>query len=323
MKLFSKWRRRRRNEFERHDEILEVKARTDVRRAERLKFTGRFLLVAGLMVTGAILWRECRSFILEGWMYQTPMYALRDYQIETDGVLTRAEIEQTAAVRPSQNVLALDLPLIRDRLKLHPRIEEAFVERVLPGTLRLTIRERIPVARIRVLAKDGVDVQYLLDESGYPMPPLQAGRVSPEAVAAESALPVILGATSNDFSPGRATQQPEVLSALRFLAAFDRSDLAGHTDLLSIDLSHRGVLYLTTSQGGTIGLRPEGYEQQLLDWQRIWQEGARAGKSIASLDLAVSRNIPLRWSEPAASPAGPAPVEKRPIKPKRIRRNHV
>lgn len=322
MKLFKKWRMGRRNEFEGHDEILEVKARTDVRRTERMQMVGRVLLLASMVGAGALLWREFRSVILEGWMYQTPMYALREYSIDTDGVLTRTEVEQTASVRLGQNVLALDLPVLRDRLKLHPRIEEASVERVLPTSLRITVRERIPVARIRVLAKDGVEVHYLLDESGYPMPPLQAGRVSAEAVASEGALPIILGATGNDFSPGRPTLQPDVQAALKFLNSFDRSELAGLTDILSIDLSHRGVLSIVTSHGSSIALKPEGYDQQLRDWQRIWQEGSRLGKAIGSLDLAVNRNIPLRWMETA--PAAPTtPADKRPTKPKRIRRNHV
>jgi cell division septal protein FtsQ len=304
MKLFKRW--------------LEVKARTDVRRTERMQLVGRVLLLASMVAAGALLWREFRSVILEGWMYQTPMYALREYLIDTDGVLTRTEIEQTASVRLGQNILALDLPVLRDRLKLHPRIEEASVERVLP----ITVRERIPVARIRVLAKDGVEVHYLLDESGYPMPPLQAGRVSAEAVASEGALPIILGATGNDFSPGRPTLQPDVQAALKFLNSFDRSELAGLTDILSLDLSHRGVLSIVTSHGSSIDLKPENYEQQLRDWQRIWQEGSRLGKAIRSLDLAVNRNIPLRWMETA--PAAPTtPADKRPTKPKRIRRNHV
>ena len=267
MKLFKRWRSGRRNEFEGHDEILEVKARTDVRRSERLQVVGRLMLLGAILAAVGLLWHEFRSVILEGWMYQTPMFALRDYQIETDGVLTRSEVEQTASVRPTQNVLALDLPVLRDRLKLHPRIEEASVERVLPNTLRLSVRERIPVARIRVLAKDGVDVHYLLDENGFSMPPLQAGRVSAEAVAAEASLPIILGATGNDFSPGRPTHQPDVQSALKFLSTFDRSELAGLTDILSLDLSHRGVLSVVTSHGSSIALKPEGFEQQLRDWQ--------------------------------------------------------
>ena len=174
-----------------------------------------------------------------------------------------------------------------------------------------------------MLAREGVEVHYLLDENGFPMPPLEAGRVSPEAVASEGALPIILGAPSNDLSPGRATAQAEVLSALKFLQAFDRSELAGLTDILSLDLSHRGVLVAVTSHGSTISLRPEAFEQQLRDWQRVWQEGVRINKAVATLDLSVSRNIPLRWQEIAVTPPSTTPADRKPARPKRTRRNHV
>lgn len=325
MKLFRRKAGGRRQEFSlhNHDEVLEVKAKTDARRGARIRVGTRIVLLAVLAVTGFVLWRQFRSVILEGWMYQTPLFALKEYPIETDGVLTSIEIQQTANVRPGQNLLALDLPAIRERLRMHPRIEDASVERVLPATLRLTIRERIPVARVNVLSAKGVEVHYLLDEFGYPMPPLEAGRVSAESVSAESGLPMLIGAPSNDFSPGRPTTQPEVLSAIKFLLAFDRSALAGLADVLSIDLTHRGVLVAVTSHGSTIALRPDNYEQQLRDWQRIWQEGMRVNRTIGLLDLAVSRNIPLKWQELAAAPASPTLPEKKSARPKRTRRNHV
>ncbi len=322
---FRRRRSRRGNEFafDNRDEILEVKARTDVRRTARIRVFGRALFVGILITASVLLWRESRSAILEGWMYQTPMFALREYAIETDGVLTQTEVSQTAGVRLGQNILALDLPSLRDRLRLHPRIEDASVERILPNSLRLTVRERIPMARVSVLAKQDVHVHYLLDESGFPMPPLEAGRVSAEAVAAEAALPIILGSPSNDFSPGRSTAQIEVLSALKLLMTFDRSELAGLTEVLSVDVSHRGVLSLVTFHGSSIAMRPDNFEQQIRDWQRILQEGARIGRAINSLDLAVNRNIPLRWQDITPSSPTAIPVQKRPNKPKRTRRNHV
>jgi hypothetical protein len=112
---------------------------------------------------------------------------------------------------------------------------------------------------------------------------------------------------------------PDMLSALQFLQAFDASPMAGLTEILSVDLSNRGVLQAVTSHGSLVTFRLENFHQQLRDWHRIWSKGAEMGQVIGTLDLAVSRNIPLRWQEGAAPPD----LSPKGLKPKRKRRTNV
>jgi cell division septal protein FtsQ len=301
------------------EQRLDVKVNVDAEQASYTRAAWRSLVFIGVVVALVVLWRQARAILLTRWIHQIPALALRDYPITTDGVLTREEIQQTVGVTRGENVLAIDLPTVRDRLRLHPRIEDATVERVLPGTLRLNIREREPVARINVLSAQGLTVNYLLDESGHALLPLQPSRRNREAAEAESALPMIVGSTGTDFSPGRATALPDVLAALRFLDAFDASEMAGLTEILSVDLSNRGVLQAVTSHGSLVTFRLEEFNRQLRDWHRIWQRGAEMGHVIGTLDLAVSRNIPLRWQEGPGTPDLPP----KGLKPKRKRRTNV
>jgi len=79
------------------------------------------------------------------------------------------------------------------------------------------------------------------------------------------------------------------------------------------------VLQVVTSHGSLVTFRLDSFDQQLRDWHRVWRKGAETGHVIGTLDLAVSRNIPLRWQEgagiPDSSPKG--------LKPKRKRRTNV
>lgn len=309
--------RRRSDPF--RDRRLDVRVHADTSSDTRRRWAFRFVGIAVLLLVGCILARPMRSVLLDGWMYQMPAFALKSLPISTDGVLSREEIEQTADVHFGQNVLALDLPLLQERLTRHPRIQSAAVERILPDTLQIEVRERIPAARVVVLDIIGLRISYLIDDQAVVMLPIEKGRGNAEAIDAEGALPLITGADAADLVLGRATAQSDLKAALRLLAGFDRSDLAGVTEITGIDLSVRGVLRATTSQLCLITFRPDNIAGQLADWQRIWNEGASSGRAIAALDLAAGLNIPLRWHE-ALPPPSP---EKKSLKPKRNRRNHV
>ncbi len=310
-------RRRRSDPF--RDRRLDVRVHIDARSHARRRWYFRFAGVAALLIIGSILARPLRSVLLDGWIYRMPALALRSLPISTDGVLSREEIEQTAGVRFGQNVLALDLPLLQERLTRHPRIQSAAVERILPDTLRIEVRERIPIARVVVLAINGFRVSYLLDDQAVVMLPIEKGRGNAEAIDSEATLPLVTGADPSDLVLGHATAQADLNAALRLLSAFERSDLVGVTEIGSIDLSVRGVLRASAGQSSLITFRHDNIAAQLTDWQRIWNEGTASGRAIATLDLAAGLNIPLRWHETLPPPS----PEKKSLKPKRNRRNHV
>ena len=137
----------------------------------------------------------------------------------------------------------------------------------------------------------------------------------------ERLLPLLTYTGSIALSPGSAVSHPAVMAALRLITAFDRSDMASVTEIIHVNLRQHGVIQFTTSQGSTITLRPDRVDDQIKDWQRIWNWGARSNQLIATLDLSAGRNIPVRWQEP---PAGdPSQNDRRPVRPKRTRKSHV
>jgi len=60
--------------------------------------------------------------------------------------LSRADILKQAGIGIGDNILSINLPLVRARLLSHPWISEAEVSRVFPSEMTITVKEQEPVA---------------------------------------------------------------------------------------------------------------------------------------------------------------------------------
>lgn len=311
-------RRRFRNRRTGRPHVLDVKLRSDQVRRSRLRWgaTGLgALLGAGF---GLYLCWQLGGWALERFVYENPAFAIREVQVQTDGILSPEQLRRWAGVRPGQNLFALDLARVKRDLELVPLIEAVSVERVPPSILRLRVTEREPVAKLHVPRPDGrggfeVGV-FWLDASGHVMLPPDP-RQCAGALPPEETLPVLTGVGLQELQPGRRLESPQVQAALELIEAFAHSPMAGLVDLHRIDLSAPEVLVLTTGQGTEVTLSGQNLEQQLRRWREIYELGRRQGRAVAWLDLAVGNNVPVRWTEqelgPPAAPKLPKTARKR------------
>jgi hypothetical protein len=92
--------------------------------------------------------------------------------------------------------------------------------------------------------------------------------------------------------------------------------MAGLVDVRQVDVSAPGVLVVTTEQGSEVTFGLTEFEQQLRRWHTVFELGQKTGTAIATLDLAVTNNTPLRWIEASAVPPAvpPSPKTTRPRK---------
>lgn len=286
-----------------------------------------WLVCAAVLMGGAV---ALLGVARDRWLYRIPAFALKTIEVRRDGALSESEILATAGLRRGMNTLAMDLPAIQTRLHRHPRIGRAELRRELPSTLRLVIRERFPVARVRPAssANPGAAAQldgfYLLDDTGFTLLPFRPGQTAAETIEAEASLPVVVGAITTNFVPGRAIGDSSTIAALRLLAAFETSTMAGITDVLTLDVSQPGDLLAATSTGSriTFGRRDfdPNFTLQLRRWQAVHQESLRQNRIIGTLDLSVYNNAPLRWFEEGQAPP-PTPVVPKPRRLKPVRRH--
>jgi aminoglycoside phosphotransferase (APT) family kinase protein len=130
---------------------------------------------------------------------------------------------------------------------------------------------------------------------------------------------LLLGVNVAELQPGRCVEVPQVQAALRLISEFAYSPMAGLVDLHSIDVGSPEVLIVRTGQGSEVTFGLNDLDRQVRRWRVIHDLGQRLKRGIATLDLAVSNNIPARWFEASAVPT-PAP---RLPKTLRNKRKHV
>lgn len=303
--------------------VLDVKLRSSKVRAARARMIGvAFGVCFGTVLGIYVLWRA-GEWTLDRLVYDNKSFAIQQIDIQTDGVIAPDELRRWSGVHTGQNLFALDLARVKRDLELAATIQSVSIERILPGTLRIRVTEREPVAQVNMphpKAGGGIEFStFQIDEDGYVMQPLDPRQRCTPITEADNQLPMIVGINAADLQPGRRLESQQVRAALKFIDAFESSAMTSVVDVKRIDVLSPEVLVITTGQGSEITFGIDNFDQQLLRWQKIQDECARMNKSIASLNLAVNENTPLRFMEASATP----PTAPKNAKPQRTRRRNV
>ncbi len=319
------WRSKSRNRRLVRDEVLEVRLHSQKVRAARWRVAVTALGISITTLIGLLLLWRGTEYTLNAVVFKNDALAIRHIEVQTDGVIPPEQIRQWAGVRVGDNLASLDLQRIRRNLELAPIIEHAAVERVMPSTLKLRVTEREPLAAAHVLvprANDaGYDLSvYYLDDQGYVMLPPARGMINVANSMWGETLTVLTGLGRSDLRPGRAVESPQVQSALRLIDEFEDSPMFGLVDLARIDLSSPDILLVTTGQGSELTFAMDHFDTQLKRWRSIFETGVRAGKSIASLDLSITNNLPVLWMDTGTNAPDAKPNT---VKMTRHKKKHV
>jgi cell division septal protein FtsQ len=302
------------------EQVLDVKLRSSQVRAARTRLTAMSLGAVFATVFGLYLLYRAGDWALDCLVYQNKAFAIEEVYVQTDGAIAVDQLRRWAGVKLDENLLALDLARVKRDLELIPLVQSVSVERILPHTLRLRITEREPIAQVNVprpRPNGGLELSvYQLDVNGWVMLPLDPRYRATPLNQPDDPLPVICGINADALQPGRRLAAPQVQAALRFLVAFEQSPMAGLVDLIRVDVSSPEVLVVTNGQGSQVTFGLTDFEQQLRRWHTVFEQVQKTGGAIATLDLAVTNNIPLRWLEASAVPPAPSKSPK-PLRPKK------
>jgi cell division protein FtsQ len=289
--------------------VLDVKLRADQIRAARTRLASIALVVTFGTVFGLYLFWRTGEWVLDKFVYENSTFAISDIEVQTDGVIAPEQLRRWTNVKLGQNLIALDLASVKRNLALVSTIDTVSVERALPHTLKVRVTERKPVAQVNVptatAAGELAATVLQLDANGDVIKPLAARESVIPFSQMSAQLPVITGLNAYQLQPGRRVASPQVQAALRLIGAFAHSPMAGLVEFRRVDVSQPGVVVATTGQGGEITFGLENLEQQLARWRKIYDFGMSQNKMIASLDLAVANNVPVRWAEMVSVPVVP------------------
>jgi cell division protein FtsQ len=224
-------------------------------RARRPLATAGRAALAILLAVGSL----ALARVLERWARHAPELSLRTIRVEGQARLSESEVLGAAGVALGDNVFDASESDITTALLEHPWIAEAHVERRLPGTLRITLRER--VAALVILLEE----PYLVSDEGDVFKTLEAG----DPVD----LPVVTGIDRARFFGERAFRTQVLASILGLLAEWDALGLGHRARIGEVHVEPDDALTLFVGDDGTeVRLGHGPYRANVERFRRVLDE---------------------------------------------------
>ncbi len=282
--------------------------------------TAAFGAAVGVAIGFYLIYRSV-DWIKRYCFLENERLVIQNLDIRTDGVLLIEKIQEWAGVKNGDFLMQVDLERIQNSLSTNPVIRNVSIERILPHTLRIKVSEREPVAfTCLVLPQPPGSIiitnWYLIDPDGYLMPPVPLENRNAKFPYQGDQLTRIQGLPLAGFKYGTPVIMPQLTAALRLIDLFESSPMFGLVDLARIDLDAPGVIHVHTSQSNVVTMALENLPDQLRRWRSVYDYGKKEGRYIITLDLSVSNNLPVVWSETGTPP----PPQPKNIRIRRYRR---
>ena len=227
------------------------------------------LRLAGVvLLAGAVVWSKEKTTAL---LQDVAGLRLAKVTVEGNHYLTDEEVAGALALPLGENMFKLDLKGATDRVKGMDWVERVFVERRLPSSLLISVRERKPVALLDNGSLYGVD---------------QEGRVlSPSAALLSEDLPLISGVPLRADAMGTTAMAESLKPALDFFDFMKRHDGVLAADVSEVDLTDRESLKVTFIDGIQASFDPPVTETELRRMAVVLSDLDQKQKRAGTMDF--------------------------------------
>ncbi|HCQ38528.1 MAG TPA: hypothetical protein DIV39_05185 [Verrucomicrobiales bacterium] len=254
-----------------------------------LRSAGKLFLIGALL--GGAIWGV--RFGMREFFVENEEFVLRHLDLDTNGELDADHFIEVSGITPGSSVFALNLRDMEERLLGRPSVENVRLSRRLPGTLRVTIEEREPVAWLEcrplgIIGKHPL-TGILLDKDGVCFPC--------ESWWRERAmnLPVVLVSQvqEGDITIGKEIRHHQAKKALALLRLSKENLGETEWSLSVVAVRNDYSLEAATNTGVMATFGMEDHEEQLRNLVILMDATARKGESIFTVNLIPKRNIPV------------------------------
>jgi len=255
------------------------------RAGQRRRWWGHLLLGLKLTVLIALLLGASALFML-GYAAVTHSDYFRTATITVKGNhhLSKSEIISKAGIQRGDNLLALNLRLVRGRLLGHAWIESARVWREIPEAITIEVKEHAALAKI------DWERPYLINTQGRIFKPAAPG--DPED------LPLVSGIGLDDISLGSDRLSPGMRSVVQVLRLSQRRDSAiafAEIERLHVD-RELGLKLILKKNKSLIKLGFDAYDTKYERFRqlRLQLQGLGDGRDFKVVDLTIPDRVVVR-----------------------------
>jgi cell division protein FtsQ len=247
-----------------------------------------FWLVAGmlLMVTTLFAWHRTEQFLIKDSRFrvvEADDFIGQSPNLLVEGIhyASASQVRHVFAQDFGRSLYLVPIQKRREDLLEIDWVEDATISKVWPDTVKVHIREREPVAFVRLppaRAGDGLSRFALIDKDGFILRP---------RVAAQFTLPVVAGINESEPIEARRARVHRALGMLK-----DVGSLAGQ--ISEVDVSDPNNLIVAEHvASGVVNLMigDENYAQRLQNFLASYKEIREKRPDATTLDLRVDGAI--------------------------------
>jgi len=225
-------------------------------------------------------------------------FVLRDIDLQTNGFLTHGRVVEIGEIDVNGTIFAVDIDELEKRLLDQPGVTSAKVERKLPGTLKVEVTERVPVAWVACrklgLAGRNPHSGMLVDADGVVF--TCEGRLWDVA----RNLPVIEieEGAREQFIVGREMAHDDAERALSLVCKI-QGELGEASDwrVKRVRVKNFYTLEVTCSDDVNAVFGMYEHERQLGDFLDARRHAVSTGRELAWINLLPKHNIPGRFKD--------------------------
>lgn len=213
---------------------------------------------------------------------ENPRFEIQHLEISCDGKLTEDRIREYTGLTEGMNLFAVPFEEIEDNLNKVSMVESVYLERKLPNTLIIRVKERMPVARI--IGKQPRRYPFVVDRYGVVLPPSKNA----------STLPLIKG-LDMDLRLGIPINHPDIETVLKIIALCDSTgNWRQHVQLDSLDVHYQDYIDMRLKSGTRVKMPRYSIMNNLRRLVATIQTGNSRGERYRDIDLTLdSPKVPV------------------------------
>ncbi|MEK7773444.1 MAG: FtsQ-type POTRA domain-containing protein, partial [Deltaproteobacteria bacterium] len=214
--------------------------------------------------------------------------AIRNINVSGAYRVGKEEVVELSGLREGKNILSFKAGQVMDSIKSNPWVESVEVRRKFLNTVDIEVKERAPVALVRL------DDMYLIDASGKAFK-----KFSHED---DVDLPVVTGFSAGAPGNGNSPEESALRELIRVLSRRSGFNIAKASEIC-LDPAFGFSVY-TLEEGVRLDIGRGNFEEKFSSFDRIVELRGGDLSNVAAVDLNDSREAVLSLTTNAAKEGG-------------------